>query len=145
MIKLLRKIRYYIVSTSTFSSSINSSILYSLPYYLITLIKLSAITSLKISSFLSGHSCSTSPVVSDSSLILESPSLTPGNYTSWLSSCFRSLLFLSLTYCFIFLLNVALLVILSHYPSLTCTQYKHFKESVTVLKLINQFTEQYYT
>ena len=59
MIELHRKIRLHTISTFTFSFPIKSSVLYSLPYSLITLIKSSTITSLKTSSFLSIPSCST--------------------------------------------------------------------------------------
>lgn len=59
MIKLHRKTRLHTLSASTFSTPIKSSVLDSLPYSLITLIKPSTITSLKTSSFLSIPSCST--------------------------------------------------------------------------------------
>lgn len=59
MIELHRKIRLHTLSASTLSSTIKSSVLYDLPYSLITVIKSSTIMSLKTSCFLSISYCST--------------------------------------------------------------------------------------
>ena len=132
-------------------SPLQSFILYSLPYSLITLIKLSSIISLKTSSLLSIQSCSTSVwywFISHSSHSTV--------FFSWLMISFSLAFFLLpkssnsqyylLLFFFFFAKILASLPFFPIIPPLHAPQYKHFKEPSTILKkLVNQFTEPYYT